>query len=129
MIPNGKNKKKLRVPLSEVSKIKLSGWRRQLAQRFPGIKISDAELSNWAIEVIGDTLSKKQEGQLKNQFFDEVKHLEWMLEKARAAKRTGSKPPGFSQNSSKPTKKPKKESDPCHLSHPPSTPLKISPTT
>jgi hypothetical protein len=57
-----------------------------LTEKYPGIRVSDGELGNWAISKLPPSLSAKQLTELKEIFFDEVKELEWRLAKAKEAK-------------------------------------------
>lgn len=81
----------LRIALGEGTRKLLSEWKSNLEKHFPGISISYPELVGWAVEKVGLELSKKDQLLLRDRFFDEVKQLEWLLAKARAAKTTGDK--------------------------------------
>ena len=77
---------KSRVVLTESSAARIQNWRKQLCEEFPGIKVSESDLANWAVESIGEEVSKRQLDDIKNKYFDEVKQLEWLLTQARAAR-------------------------------------------
>ena len=64
----------------------LDGWRNQLIEKCPGIKVTDSELSNWAISKTASPLSPRHVSEIKDAFFDDVKELEWRLKEAKAAR-------------------------------------------
>ena len=66
-----KTLRKRRIPISKTSQNRIEGWRKQLHLKVPGIKITDSDFVNWAVSTISETLSKKQESELKENFFDE----------------------------------------------------------
>ena len=53
------------------------------------MRVSYPELVAWAVDKIGPELSKKDQTLIRDRFFDEVRRLEWLLSKAKAAKITG----------------------------------------
>ena len=81
--------KSLRIKVSDRSKQILDAWQSQLKEKYPGIKISDADLVNWCLGKQLEPLSKKDISEIESQFFDAIKQLEWMLAEARAAKAEG----------------------------------------
>jgi hypothetical protein len=81
-----KKNNKSRIALSESGTNSVHSWRQQLCNEFAGIKISESDLVNWAVQSIGDELSKRHLDDIKNKYFDEVQQLEWLLIQARAAR-------------------------------------------
>lgn len=77
---------KNRISLNNESKEKIEQWRTILTEKYPGIRVSDGDLTNWAISRIAPSLSAKQVTELKDIFFDEVRELEWRLAQAKEAK-------------------------------------------
>lgn len=90
-IKQSKTQSKPRIALTDVSRQILEKWHSQLTDRFPGIKISNADLVNWILGSNAHELSKRQQEEIRDHYFDEVKQIEWMLAQAKSAKVSGEK--------------------------------------
>jgi hypothetical protein len=84
-----KDNAKLRIALTDRSREVLRSWQKQLVEKYPGIKISEADLVNWCIAKQQETLATEDVADVENLHFDTVKRLEWMLAEAKAAKSRG----------------------------------------
>jgi len=75
-----------RISLSDNAGKIIDRWRNLLEEKYPGIKISDADLVGWCLEKQSPELSKKDIAEIESIYFDPVKQLEWMLAQAKLAK-------------------------------------------
>ena len=109
---NGAKRTK-KVILSHSSSEILEGWRVQIANSIPGCHISAGRFIEWSLSQ-APTLSRSQVEELRKRFFDEIKQLEWMLNQAKIAKRSGAsfEVPRFPQKKKRSLAK-KMEGDQC----------------
>jgi len=61
----------------------LRSWREQLASAFPGFDVSERNLIEWSL-LQSATLTRGQLNDLRGRFFDEVKHLEAVIQQLQA---------------------------------------------
>ncbi len=65
----------------------LQEWKSSLETHIEGISVTYSQLIQWAIEKKGPSLSKKDEQELRDRFFDKVKELQWLLRREKKARK------------------------------------------
>ncbi len=64
----------------------LQEWKSSLENHIEGMSVTYSQLIQWAIEKKGPSLSKRDQQELRDRFFDKVKELQWLLKKEKRKK-------------------------------------------
>jgi hypothetical protein len=79
-----------RLTLQKPEQEKLERWVQELNTRFDGmIRVTKSDLANFLIRLHPDSLSDSETAQIEHEHFDEVRWINWALNKIRAAKKEG----------------------------------------
>lgn len=78
-----------RVVLSETIKERLDEWIKDLTADCKGMKLSRRDLVEWLVQAREPQLSSSDKRSIKDTYFDEIAHTQWVLEELRAAKERG----------------------------------------
>lgn len=79
-----------RLTLQKPEQEKLERWVQELNTKFDGmIRVTKSDLANFLIRLHPDSLSDSETAQIEHEHFDEVRWINWALNKIRAAKKEG----------------------------------------
>lgn len=78
-----------RISLTPDSTVCVDNWLSDLRNTFQGIKLKRKDLVEWLIQSRSKELSGAEKKQIKDLFFDEVAHAQWIVKELRAAKERG----------------------------------------
>jgi hypothetical protein len=84
-----KNANTERISLTPEAAARIDTWIGELQSSFRGIKLRRKSLVEWLIQSHSPELSNAEKKIIKNLFFDEVSHAQWLVRELRAAKGRG----------------------------------------
>ena len=79
-----------RVTLTHASGQKLLGWIDQLNEKFKGlIDVNKSDLVNHFLSELPEVLNREQVDKIKKIYYDEVRFMQWALQKMKESKKCG----------------------------------------
>lgn len=79
-----------RVTLTQASGQKLLGWIDQLNEKYKGlIDVNKSDLVNHFLSELPELLNREQVDKIKKIYYDEVRFMQWALQKMKESKKSG----------------------------------------